>query len=431
MQNAVDFFTMHGISERTNLLSPFGPALALLSISILINYVDRGNLSLAAPLLKSELHLSTSQLGILLSAFFWAYTAFIFVSGYLVDRFNVNLVIAVGYTIWSLATAATGLAHAFVTLFVMRLLLGVGESVAFPACSKILACNLPEHHRGFANGLIICSLKFGPAVGTFGAGLLMTRYGWRPVFVVVGLVALIWIPAWMKWMPQGPTVNAGTIGRAPHSADILLVRSFWGATLGHFCVNYVLYFTLTWLPFYLVHDRQLSMQSMVHIASVYYVVDALSALITGSVTDAYIRGGRSVSLVRKSAMGAGNILAAIGLAACAFAGQQTYLTWLLVAALGSGMSGTGVYAFSQTLAGPQATGRWTGLQNGLANLAGIISPALTGFLVDHTGRFTVPLLITALTSIIGAIGWTLVVRHVQQVTWPQQLRHEPLSAQSM
>jgi MFS family permease len=130
-------------------------------------------------------------------------------------------------------------------------------------------------------------------------------------------------------------------------------------------------------------------------------------------------------------MGAGNILAAIGLAACAFAGQQTYLTWLLVAALGSGMSGTGVYAFSQTLAGPQATGRWTGLQNGLANLAGIISPALTGFLVDHTGRFTVPLLITALTSIIGAIGWTLVVRHVQQVTWPQQLRHEPLSAQSM
>jgi MFS family permease len=84
----------------------------------------------------------------------------------------------------------------------MRLLLGVGESVAFPACSKILACNLPEHHRGFANGLIICSLKSGPAVGTFAAGLLMARYGWRPVFVGMGLVALAWIPAWMKWMPS-------------------------------------------------------------------------------------------------------------------------------------------------------------------------------------------------------------------------------------
>jgi MFS transporter, ACS family, D-galactonate transporter len=417
---------MRGISERTISLVPFRPALALLSISILINYVDRGNLSLAAPILKTELHLSTSQLGILFSAFFWTYTAFIFVSGYLVDRFNVNLAIAVGYTIWSLATAATGLAHVFATLLVMRLLLGVGESVAFPACSKILACNLPEHHRGFANGLIICSLKSGPAVGTFAAGLLMARYGWRPVFVGMGLVALAWIPAWMKWMPQGSTVSGETIGRAPRSTDILLVRSFWGSTLGHFCVNYVLYFTLTWLPFYLVHERQLTMQSMVHIASIYYVVDALSALTTGSVSDAYIRGGRSVSLVRKSAMGVGSVLAAIGLAACAFAGQHTYLAWLLVAALGSGMSGSGVYAFSQTLAGPQATGRWTGLQNGFANLAGIISPALTGLLVDRSGRFTVPLLITALASIVGAIGWTLVVTRLQQVDWSQQLRYEPL-----
>jgi MFS family permease len=205
---------MRGVSERTNLLSPFGPALALLSISVLVNYVDRGNLSLAAPLLKTELHLSTYQLGVLFSAFFWTYTAFIFVSGYLVDRFNVNLLIATGYAIWSLATAATGLAQVFTTILVMRLLLGVGESVAFPSCSKILACNLPEHHRGFANGLIICSLKSGPAVGTLASGLLMARYGWRPVFVGMGLVALAWIPAWMKWMPQSSTVCGETIGHA-------------------------------------------------------------------------------------------------------------------------------------------------------------------------------------------------------------------------
>jgi MFS transporter, ACS family, D-galactonate transporter len=422
---------MRGMSERTNLLAPFGPALALLSISILVNYVDRGNLSLAGPLLKTELHLSTSQLGILFSAFFWTYTACIFVSGYLVDRCNVNLVIVVGYTVWSLATAATGFAHVFATLLVMRLLLGVGESVAFPSCSKILACNLPERHRGFANGLIICSLKFGPAVGTFGAGLLMARYGWRPVFVGMGLVALVWIPAWMKWMPHGTTISGEALKQVPRWTNILLVRSFWGATLGHFCVNYVLYFILTWLPFYLVHERQLSMRGMAHIASIYYVVDAFSALTTGSVSDAYIRGGHSVSLVRKSAMGVGNGLVAIGLAACAFAGHHTYLTWLLVAAIGSGMSGTGVYAFSQTLAGPQATGMWTGLQNGFANLAGIISPALTGFIVELTGRFTVPLLIAALASFIGAIGWTLVVSHLQQVDWSAQPRHERLSVQPM
>jgi len=422
---------MCGMPERTKLSASFGPALALLSICILINYVDRANLSLAGPLLKTELKLSTSQLGILFSAFFWTYTAFTFVNGYLVDRLNVNLVIAVGYTIWSLATTATGFAQVFATLLVMRLLLGVGESVAFPSCSKILACNLPERHRGFANGLIICSLKLGPAVGTFGAGLLMARYGWRPVFVGMGLVALVWIPAWMKWMPRGSAVSGETIKRIPRWLDILLERSFWGATLGHFCVNYVLYFILTWLPFYLVHERQLSMQGMAHIASIYYVVDALSALTTGLVSDTYIRRGHSVSLVRKSAMAVGNVLIAVGLVACAFAGHHTYFVWLLVAAIGSGMSGTGVYAFSQTLAGPRAAGIWTGLQNGFANLAGIISPALTGFIVERTGRFTIPLLIAALASVIGAAGWTLVVSRLQQISWSEQPRHEPLSVQPM
>ncbi len=149
------------------------PWFVLLAISLLINYVDRGNLSLAAPLLKNELHLTAWQLGILFSAFFWTYTALQFVMGWVVDRFEVNLVIAVGYLVWSLATATTGLVRGFTMLLTMRLLLGIGESVAFPSCSKILARHVPEENRGFANGILIAGLKSGPAVGTFGAGLLM------------------------------------------------------------------------------------------------------------------------------------------------------------------------------------------------------------------------------------------------------------------
>jgi MFS transporter, ACS family, D-galactonate transporter len=420
---------MLGIRNQPNRLAPFAPALALLSISILINYVDRGNLSIAAPLLKAEMHLSTSELGILFSAFFSTYTAFIFVSGYLVDRFDANFVIAVGYTIWSLATAATGFVHSFAALFIMRLLLGVGESVAFPSCSKILARYLPEHSRGFANGLIIFSLKSGPAVGTLGAGLLMARCGWRPVFFGIGLVSLVWIPAWIKWMPRERAVASETIRRAVRSSDILLVRSFWGATLGHFGVNYVLYFTLTWLPLYLVREQHHSMQSMSLIATAYYMVDALSALTTGAVTDIHIRRGRQVSVVRKTAMGVGHTLASLGLGACAFAGPTTYLPCLLAVAVGSGMSGAGTYAFSQTLAGPLATGRWTGLQNGLANLAGIIGPALTGFLIDRTHGFSTPLLLTALVSILGAVGWVVVVGRLQQVDWFNQPRREALPEQ--
>src|SRR5437016_9759826 len=113
-------------------LGTFTPVLALLAICLLINYVDRGNLAIAAPLLKDELGISASQLGILFSAFFWSYTALQFVSGWLVDRFDASFVIAGGYLIWSLATSATGIVHGFAMLAFMRLLLGVGESVAFP-----------------------------------------------------------------------------------------------------------------------------------------------------------------------------------------------------------------------------------------------------------------------------------------------------------
>jgi MFS transporter, ACS family, D-galactonate transporter len=119
-------------------LSAIAPWLALLSISVLINYVDRGNLSIAAPLLKDELHLNPWQLGILLSSFFWTYTALLFVVGWLVDRFEVNMVIAIGFLIWSLATVATGLVPGFALLLVTRLILGIGESVAFPSCSTSL-----------------------------------------------------------------------------------------------------------------------------------------------------------------------------------------------------------------------------------------------------------------------------------------------------
>src|SRR5690348_16334546 len=109
--------------------------LALLVVSVFINYIDRGNLSVAAPLLKNELGLSASRLGILFSAFFWTYTLFLFLCGLFVDRFDVNRVLAVGFLVWSLATAVTGIVHGFVMLLVMRLMLGMGESVAFPRYS--------------------------------------------------------------------------------------------------------------------------------------------------------------------------------------------------------------------------------------------------------------------------------------------------------
>ena len=403
----------------------FTPVLLLLAMCLLINYVDRGNLSIAAPLLKDELGISTSQLGILLAAFFWSYTAMQFVCGWLVDRFDVNWVLAAGYMPWSLATATTGIVRGFTFLLAMRLVLGIGESVAFPACSKILAAHLPEYRRGFANGILQSALRCGNVVGTLGAGVLMVMYGWRPVFIGIGLISLLWLPAWIRWMPRSKPALDGSVIRTAGFVDIVQQRSFWGTCLGHFSANYLLYFMVTWLPFYLVRERHLSMQNMVRTASVYYLVDAVSAITTGWLSDFWIRKGYTPTLVRKTVMAMGFATAAIAVTACA-AIPHTYLPWLMAVGIGSGMASSGVFAFTQTLAGPQAAGRWTGLQNGFANLAGAVAPALTGFAVDRTGSFAVPLAITAGVLVGGGLAWVFAVGRVEQVNWP--VKSEVLAA---
>ena len=288
---------MSGKADNSRGLRAFAPALILLAICALINYVDRGNLSIAAPLLKDELHISASQLGVLLSAFFWTYIVLQFVSGWMVDSFDANRVIAAGFLLWSLTTAATGLVRGFTMLLVMRLMLGVGESVMIPACSKILGFHLPEHHRGFANGVLQGAWSFGPAVGTLGAGLLMAKYRWRPVFIGVGLTSLAWLPAWIKWMPRGGAMMR-SLPAGPSFVDILRQRTFWGVCAGHFSVNYLAYFMLTWLPFYLVRERHLSMQSMAKTASAYYAIEGLSAITTGWFSDFFVRRSYASTLVR-------------------------------------------------------------------------------------------------------------------------------------
>src|SRR5260370_31496375 len=205
-------------------LGPFALPLLLLVLSVLINYIDRGNLSIAAPLLKDELGLSASQLGILFSAFFWTYTVMLFVCGWFIDRFDVTRVLALGFLLWSVATATTRRVYRFTMFLAMRLLLGIGESVAFPCYCKILAQNLPEHHRGFANGVIIAGMKCGPVVGTLGAGVLMAKFGWRPVFIGIGLISLVWLPPWTKWRPR--TTASAHSGVCPRGVGILRHPSF-------------------------------------------------------------------------------------------------------------------------------------------------------------------------------------------------------------
>jgi len=145
----------------------------LLALAVFINYVDRGNLPTAAPLIKDELHLSSVQVGVLISAFFWTYTPFQVLAGWLGERINPYRTLAIGLAIWSVATVLTGLATTFAAILALRLLLGLGETAAFPCSSKIIAQHLPAHRLGGANALIAQGLSLGPAFGTFAGGLVM------------------------------------------------------------------------------------------------------------------------------------------------------------------------------------------------------------------------------------------------------------------
>jgi MFS family permease len=394
--------------------------LFLLGFSVFINYIDRANLSVAAPLLQDELGLSHSQLGILLAAFFWTYAFMQLLAGWMVDRFEVKWVLAIGFFLWSVATAFTGALHAFASLLVIRVVLGIGESVAYPAYAKVFANHFVESQRGFANSIVGAGQSLGPALGILFGGVLVARFGWRPFFVVLGLASLLWLPPWLRWMPRTSAAGVQDMKQGPGLSEIVRHRSSWGTWIGHFCANYFFYLLLTWLPYYLQRERHFSPYDMARIGGATFLLAALSSPICGWLSDRWISSGASVTRVRKTFMGVGMACNGFFLVGCAAAPNGLLIVLLLLAGASFGLVSSNLNAITQTLAGPHAVGRWMGAQNFVANLAGAVAPALTGFLVGRTGQFYWPFLITSVIAWIGAGHYVFVVGPVEPVVWKMQ-----------
>jgi MFS transporter, ACS family, D-galactonate transporter len=394
-------------------------AVALLGFSVFINYIDRGNLAIAAPLLKDELGLSPKQLGTLLSSIFWTYAGCQILSGWLVDRFSVNWVLAGGFLLWSTATAETGFAQGFAALLLLRLVLGAGESVAFPSYSKILAQHCPERLRGRANAFISSGIAAGPAFGIFFGARLVARYGWRPFFIGLGLLSLAWIVPWLKWMPRGPGMTLTGRAKPPSFLQILEQRSAWGTFAGLFAYNYLSYFLLTWLPYYLVHEHNFSMEGMGNVGGAAYGILAASAMICGWAADFWIVRGGSLTRVRKTFTALGLAVASLScMGVELFASDpRVAISFLFLTCVGAGLCTSNLWAITQTLAGPEASGKWTGVQNFVGNFAGVVSPWLTGLVVDKTGHFFWAFAALALVLISGAASWAFVVGRVEPIQW--------------
>jgi MFS family permease len=391
----------------------------LLALAIFINYVDRGNLATAAPLMKDELHLSAGQIGFLLSAFYWTYVPGQLLAGWLAEKINPYRTYALGLALWSVSTALTGVASGFSMLIALRLLLGLGESVAFPCSSKLIAQHLPQHRLGLANGLIAMGLSLGPAFGTFTGGLLMAQVSWRPVFLLFGLASLLWLWPWLATTRHLSVADdAPKVDTAPTFRALLTRREAWGAGIGHFCNNYAFYFVVSWLPLYLVKTRGFTISQMAELGGLIYVVYAGSSIATGWLSDRWLAAGASVTLVRKTIIVTGHAIIAIAMLGCMLGSAPVAIASLFLAGVAFGFNSPALYAIGQTLGGARGGGKWIALQNCIGNLAGIVAPIVTGAVVDRTGEFTWAFAAAGLVALGGVVCWGLVVGKIEPLSWP-------------
>jgi MFS family permease len=289
--------------------------------------------------------------------------------------------------------------------------------VAYPCYSKILAAHYAEHQRGFANSLIDAGTKCGPALGTLFGGVLMARFGWRPFFIVLGLGSLLWLPGWFKWMPRGQGVATAGAGHIPGVLEILRLRSAWATFVGLFSANYFWYFILTWLPFYLVRERHFSMDKMAGIGALAFFVTATATTITGWLADRAIVAGSTPTRVRKTCTGVGLACSTIILGVTAVSDTTASMVFLMLACVSYGIYTSSHWAITQTLAGPYAAGRWTGLQNFVGNLAGVTAPTVTGFVVDKTGEFFWAFAVASAVVLAGAMVYLFLLGPVEPMVW--------------
>ena len=387
----------------------------LLGTAIFLNYVDRGSLPTAAPVLIKELGLSKEAYGLAISAFFWVYAPIQLFAGWLCDRFSVYKLLAIGILIWALSTLLMGFAGGFLSLFVLRIMLGIGESLAFPGSSKIIARHIPAERRGVANAALAMGIAFGPAVGTLAGGLMVAEWGWRAMFVVFGAVTLLWLVPWTQLVRSLP---AGTHEhREPRVAAATLLRQWplWSMSIVHALGNYCFYFLLAWLPLFLTESRGFSKTEWVYIAAIGYAVQGVCAFAYGHLTDWWTRSGRSEAFCRRWMMVASQSLVAVAIFGLAFAHSALSITLLLcLAGAATAALSMNLYAIAQMFAGPRAAGSWVGFQNALGNSSGIFGPIVSAYVVTHAG-YDAAFYLTAAVGVVGAIWWAVGVPKIEQV----------------
>jgi MFS family permease len=386
---------------------------------MVIAYIDRTALSvaIAVPEFRDFFELTNSQRGWMNSAFFWSYALLQVPAGWLVDRAGVKYPYAASFFFWSIVSACTGLARSVGQLFMVRLLLGVGEAAVAPASLRWIRMNVDEKQRGLAMGIYMAGTKIGPAIGAPITAYLIAAYGWRAMFYLTGLVSLLWLVPWLALVPRDETRPSASAAAA--KPDVPFVHVFrgtaiWGILIGTFCYSCYLYFCITWLPAYFKEQRKLPLELMGLYTMFSFAGMALTTIVSGWAADRLIARGGDAVKVRKTFTIAGLLLAATEVFGAGAASGEAALFFSIFSLAGLGVATANYWALTQTVVPGNAIGRIGGLQNTASNLAGVAAPILTGWLIDATGTYEAPMQAIAVLLIAGAASYALLVKRTAQ-----------------
>lgn len=395
----------------------------VLFVCMVIMGLDRSSVSVAAPIMMEELGIAPSQMGLLLSAFFWTYTLCNIPAGRLADRFGAKKVLAGAAAIWSIASALTGCMSNLLGLMAARMGVGVGEAGVFPTMAKIAAEQFPGRERATATGCYLAGARLGYALTPVVIGFLIAQFNWRLAFIITGVGSLLFCMFWFFWYDE----QKGRVFAKSVDAEIelekqivpwlklLTNRNILGLFVAKFGANYLYFMFLTWIPSYLVMERGFSILEMGFYASLPFIVAFITQPLTGFISDFIIRRGFSKTLARKGVLVIAQALSAT-IIAVAFVDDPMIAILILTVNIAAAST---IGGMMQTMASEIApfgmAATVTGAMNTVGAIAGVLAPTLTGIIVEMTGSFQMALLVAGGLIVLAAVIILFVIPKIEPI----------------
>jgi ACS family hexuronate transporter-like MFS transporter len=397
--------------------------LALLFLASFINYVDRASLSVAAPFISKEFHLTPAMLGMIFSSFFVGYAIFNFVGGYLSDVYGPRKTFGVAMTSWSIFGGLTIFSTGFTSLFIYRVLFGMGEGPISSGTNKMISNWFPSKERARAVGISIAGMPLGAALTGPIVGLLAIMWGWRSSFIVLTVLGLAWVAVWLKMTTDLPRQSSrispaelseiesdqrktsSTQKSALPLSFFLRQPAILSTALAFFACNYIIYFFLTWFPSYLVMAHNVSLRNMSIVTMIPWLIGFIGQAGGGFVSDYLYKKTGNLMLSRKLVIVPCLIASAVSVAMCGLTKSAPVAVVLISMGVFFMYATISSYwAIIQDTVRSENVGGVGGFVHFLSNIAGIVGPSATGFLVQASGSFRSAFLLVAGLGFAGALA---------------------------